>query len=160
MQFEYLSENSFIGSSEEENEASMGKTIEFPNAEGELLLSAHGTTESLNPQVLDQMEQFATSIASDYDGFLQMVTQFILENGESDTELDPEQIMESLDLIQISSDCESPIFVLTMSLDSCLDEGQYINVYYDLEEDQLSDIELLDTNDEEVPEELEDSEEE
>jgi hypothetical protein len=156
MKIEYISENSFSAISQETDEASIGKTIEFPNHDGELLLSVHGTSDTLNPQILDQMEQFAGSIAQDYESFLQMVAQFIVDNVDSDTSLDLDQLLQSLDLVQITSDCESPVFVLAMTLDSCLDEGQYMNVYYDLESDELADIELIDTSDEETPDELED----
>lgn len=141
MNIQFINENEFI-SVEEENESTLGRTIQFPNNDGELQLGLYGSGEEPNEESLDNLETLANQIAETYDDFKNTLAQFIADNLEDGQNIDVSDIVSSIDLISIIAHEDTPLIVFIVTLDNLLDEGQLLKIYYDSEEDNFVDLEV------------------
>ena len=141
----YFTENSIV--IDEDESTSVGTEIEFPNSVGSLLLSIHGSPDTLEESMLQSLAEEAIKIAQNYNQFKSWVVDYICSNLEENLEVSPDEIYEDLDLIQMSSNEDLSIFCYTFSLESLLEDDQLLNVYYDSEEQDLVNIEVVNDED-------------
>jgi hypothetical protein len=152
MDIQFINENKFI--SVEENESTIGRTIQFPNNDGELHLGLYGESDEPNEEALDNLEEIANQIAEDYDAFKEALAQFVADNLEDEQNISPSDILSSIDLISMIGHEEAPLIVFITVLDGLLDEGQLLKIYYDMEEDQFVDLEIDECDESEDENEL------
>jgi hypothetical protein len=145
MNLQFIKENEFV--LVEEESGTFGKTIEFPNNDGVLYIANHGDSDNIDDESADNLEEIATQIAEDYEGFKQKICEYIVENLEE--EIDPSEILECIDLKGISSsEDDKNIIAFTFECGDLLEDNQAINIYYNLESGEFTDIETIDADEE------------
>jgi hypothetical protein len=145
MNIQFINENEFV--SVEEKSGTFGKTIEFPNNDGILYIANHGDPDNIDDESADDLEEIALQIADNYEEFKQKICEYIVQNIED--EIDPSEILECIDLKGISSSNDDEnIIVFTLECGELLEDNQAINVYYNLEDDEFTDIEAIDMDEE------------
>jgi hypothetical protein len=145
MNLHFINENEFV--SVEEKSGTFGKTIEFPNNDGVLYIANHGDPDNIDDESADDLEEIALQIADNYEEFKQKICEYIVQNLEE--EIDPSEILECIDLKGISSSNDNEnIIVFTIECGNLLEDNQVINIYYNLEAGEFTDIETIDSDEE------------
>lgn len=159
MNIQFINENEFI-SVDEEDESTIGRTIQFPNNDGQLQIGLYGSNEEPNEEILGDLESLANQIAETYDDFKNTLAQFIVDNLEDGQNIDLNDIISAIDLISIIGHEDTPLIVFIVTVDNLLDDGQLLKIYYDSEEDNFVDLEIEECCEDDESDEENESDEE